>query len=226
LDENMDEIYTISQYFPLSSSDPILEKYLDHHLGSCLKCSENELYSSAYSHLHILYMIFVYVQLLRIAKEKVQEFDLCWVGFPSQEKDFLKEPSSPFSFSKIKEKTVFRFFRLVGFDDGSISDISSLVNKRNNHLHANGQLFFESSDDFEKEVSGYIKKMQTIITKQLDFLKPIYSSLVAGYEEGFEMTQDEIETNFADQYYFSEYELKLLAQGKDDIVSKFIIDEM
>jgi hypothetical protein len=75
----MDEIYTLSQYFPLSSSDPTLEKYLDHHLGACLKCSENELYSSAYSHLHILYMIFVYVQLLRIAKEKVwkvpQKFD-------------------------------------------------------------------------------------------------------------------------------------------------------
>ena len=222
----MDKIYTLSQYFPLSSSDTTLKKYLDHHLGACLKCSENELYSSAYSHLHILYMIFVYVQLLRIAKEKVQEFDLCWVGFPSQEKDFLKEPSSPFSFSKIQEKTVFRFFRLVGFDDGSISDISSLVNKRNNHLHANGQLFFESQDGFEKEVGGYIKKMQTIITKQLDFLQTIYSSLVAGYEEGFEINQDEIETNFADQYYFSEYELKLLAQGKVDIVSKFIIEKM
>ncbi len=222
----MDEIYTLSQYFPLSSSDPILEKYLDHHLGACLKCSENELYSSAYSHLHILYMIFVYVQLLRIAKEKVQEFDLCWVGFPSQEKDFLKEPSSPFSFSKIQEKTVFRFFRLVGFDDGSISDISSLVNKRNNHLHANGQLFFESQDDFEKEVGGYIKKMQIIIIKQANFLQTIYSSLVVGYEEGFEITQDEIETNFADQYYFSEYELKLLAENRDDIVSKFIIEKM
>lgn len=222
----MDEIYILSQYFPLNSSDPILEKYLDHHLGACLKCSKNDLYSSAYSHLHILYMIFVYIQLLRIAKEKVQEFDLCWVGFPSQEKDFLKEPSSPFSFSKIKEKTVFRFFRLVGFDDGSISDISSLVSKRNNHFHANGQLFVESQDDFEKEVGEYIKKMQAIITKQTNFLQKIYSSLVAGYEEGFEINQDEIETNFADQYYFSEYELKLLSKNRNDIVSKFIIDEM
>jgi hypothetical protein len=222
----MDEIYTLLQYFPLRSSDPTLDKYLDHHLGACLKCGENELYSSAYSHLHLLYMIFVYVQLLRIAKEKAQEFDLCWVGFPSIEKDFLKEPSSPFSFSKIKEKTVFRFFRLVGFDDGSISDISSLINKRNNHLHANGQLFFESQDDFEKEVDVYIKKIQTIITKQSDFLKPIYSLLIAGYEKGFKITRDEVETNFADQYYFSEYELKFLAEGKNDIVSKFIIDEM
>jgi len=32
--------------------------------------------------------------------------------------------------------------------------------------------------------------------------------------------------NFADQYYFSEYELKILANGKVDIVSKFIIEKM
>jgi hypothetical protein len=50
--------------------------------------------------------------------------------------------------------------------------------------------------------------------------------LVSGYERGFKITQDEIETNFADQYYFSEYELKLLAQNKKDIVSIFIINEI
>ena len=222
----MDEIYSLSQYFPLSISDPTLEKYINHHLGSCIKCIENELYSSAYSHLHILYMIFVYIQLLRIAKEKSQEFQFCWIGFPSQEKDFLKNPSSPFSFSQIQEKTVFRFFRLVDFDDGVIGNISSLVNKRNDHLHANGKLFFETGEDFEKEVEIYINNMQTIIKKQLDFLQNIYQTIIQGYETGFEMTRDEIETNFADQYYFSEYELKLLAENRDDIVSKFILDEI
>lgn len=222
----MDEVYNISQYFPLSISDPTLEKYIDHHLGSCIKCAENELYSSAYSHLHILYMIFVYIQLLRIAKEKSQEFQFCWIGFPSQEKDFLKNPSSPFSFSQIQEKTVFRFFRLVDFDDGLIANISALVNKRNDHLHANGKLFFETSDDFEKEVETYINNIQTIIKKQSDFLQNIYTTIIQGYETSFEMTKDEIETNFADPYYFSEYELKLLVDGKSDIVSKFIIDEI
>jgi hypothetical protein len=222
----MDEIYTLSQYFPLSTYDPILEKYLDHHIGAFIKCSENDLYSSAYSHLHILYMIFVYINLLRIAKEKSQEFDLCWVGFPNQEKNFLKKPSSPFSFSKIQEKTVFRFFRLVGFNDGSISDISSLINKRNSRFHANGELFCESVDDLEKEVNVYIKKIQLIIEKEKNFLNSIYMPLVSGYERGFKITQDEIETNFADQYYFSEYELKLLAQNKKDIVSIFIINEI
>ncbi|MEC9492293.1 hypothetical protein [Flexistipes sp.] len=125
----MEEIHALSQYFPLDTSDPTLKRYLEHQLNHAIRCVENELYPSAYSHLHILYMVFVYIQLLRISKEKSDEFALCWVGFPSQEKDFLKDTTNPFAFSKIQEKTVSRFFRLVGFNDGSIGNISELVKK-------------------------------------------------------------------------------------------------
>ena len=188
----MQEIHTLLQYFPMSIAASDLKKYLHHHFEHFIKCSENELYSSAYSHLHILYMIFVYIQLIRIANEKSQEFNLCWVGFPKQEQDFLKDPTSPFSFSKVQEKTVFRFFRLVGFDDGTTADISELVNKRNNHLHANGKIFFEQLEDFEREVGIYLKKMQAIVEKQKKFLETIYLSLIENYEDDFEITEDEI----------------------------------
>jgi hypothetical protein len=68
--------------------------------------------------------------------------------------------------------------------------------------------------------------MQSIIDKQKSFLENIYKLLIKNYDKDFKITQDEIAINFTDQYYFSEYELKLLAQGKFDIVSKFIINEM
>ena len=220
--EIMDEIYTLSQYFPLSSSDPTLRKYLDHHLNACIKCGENELYSSVYAHLHILYMTFVYIQLLRIAKEKKQEFGFCWIGFPSQEKDFLKDPSSPFSFSKIQEKTVFRFFRLAGFDDGSIGNISEPVKTRNARLHAKGELFFENKTDFEREFEEYIKRMNKIIEKQKDFLEEIYNQLIKTFPKNYEITQDDIETDFSTQCFFSIYELRYLAQSKTDEISKYI----
>ncbi|WP_328217841.1 hypothetical protein [Flexistipes sp.] len=87
-------------------------------------------------------------------------------------------------------------------------------------------MFFETSEEFEQELEVYIKKMQTILIKQKSFLNGIYKSLIESYEEGFEITQDEIETNFAGQYYFSEYELRMLAQEKSDLASKFINNEM
>lgn len=219
----MEELYKLASYFPYSFSDSTLKKYFEHHYKACYKCAENNLYSSAYSHLHILYMTFVYVQLLRISKEKSREFKLCWIGFPQQEKDFLRDTESVFSFSKIQEKSVFRFFRIIGFDDGVIGDISSLVNKRNNHLHANGRLFFENVGDFENEIEQYYKKIETIISKQKDFLKELYNIIIGGFETDFEITEDVIKADFAEQYYFSKYELKLL-KDKDDIVSQFIKD--
>jgi hypothetical protein len=220
----MDEIYTLEKYFPLKISEPRLSEYFEHHLSSLICCVENELYSSAYSHLHILYMVFVYIQLLRISREKSENFELCWIGFPNQEKDFLKKPSSPFSFSKVKEKSIFRFFRLLDFDDSCIGNISSLVKTRNEHLHANGQLFFKMEEDFSKELINYIGKIEIIINKQKNFLENIYESLSRDYDDDFEIILDEIEINFAEQYLFSEYELKLLAEGKKDVISKFIND--
>jgi hypothetical protein len=220
----MEDIYSLAKYFPLSTSDEALSKYLTHHLENINKCVENELYSSAYSHLHLLYMAFVYIQLLRIAKENEEQFNYCWIGFPGEEKDYLKEPSSPFSFSRVKEKTVFRFFRLVGFDDSCIADISQLVTKRNGRLHASGSIYCEALDDFRIEYEIYIKKIEMIISKQREFLHSIYDALVITYDADYEITADDIETNFADQYYFSEYEMKNLAQGKTDIISKYIVE--
>ncbi len=223
---SMEELYTFSKYFPLKVSEPNLSKYIEHHLDHLINCGENGFYSSAFLHLHIVYMIFVYIQLLRIAKEKSQEFEFCWIGFPSQEKEFLKKPSSPFSFSMINEKTVFRFFRLVGFDDGSIGDISGIVNKRNKHLHANGNIFFKRKEDFVAEIELYESKFQCIIKKQRSFLESIYNSLIENYEEGYMITFDELEYDFANQYFFSEYELKFLAEEKNDRVSAFINNKM
>ena len=219
----MEEVQSLSQYFPLNIPDETLSKYVGHHLNNINKCVENELYSSAYSHLHLLYMAFVYIQLLRIAREKKEQFELCWIGFPNEEKDYLREPSSPFSFSNVKEKTVFRFFRLVGFDDGCIGDISQLVNKRNDRLHASGNIYCETLDDFLIEYKIYVQKIEMIINKQNNFLQEIYNSLVTTYDKDYEVMADDIEINFANQYYFSENEMKALSLGKADVISTYII---
>ena len=55
----------IEDFIPLNSGSPINE-YLTHHLQSLSKCRENQLYSSAFYHLHLVYMTLVYVQIERI----------------------------------------------------------------------------------------------------------------------------------------------------------------
>lgn len=217
----MEEIYELKAFFPLVIDDSNVQIYLNHHISHLQKCCENELYSSAYPHLHILYMTFVYFQLLRIAKEKVNEFKFCWIGFPSQEKDFLKNPSHPFSFSPIQEKSVFRFFRLVGFDDGTIGDLSSLVNDRNKTLHSTGDIFCANETEFIKKNDEYVRKMTDIIHKQKSFLSVIYQLIIDTFELDYEPNSDDITLSFGE---FSEFELKLLAENKIDKISVFITE--
>jgi len=167
-------------------------------------------------------MAFIYIQLLRIAREKEQEFEYGWIGFPSQEKDFLKDPTSPFSFSKVNEKSVFRFFRLVGFDDSDINNLSGLVTTRNTRMHASGNIHCANLEEFERELTTYIARMQLVIKKQYGFLSGIYKGLLETYDDEYEFTQDDLESNYHDQYLFSEYELRDIARGQTDKVSTFI----
>jgi len=215
----MEEIFELNKYFPYSITEPDQRNYILHHLDNIQKCIENNLYSSAFPHLHIVYMSFVYFQLLRISKEKNIEFNLCWIGFPNEEKDFLTKPDSPFSFHRIKEKTVFRFFRLLGLTDSSISNISSVVNNRNEALHANGLINCSTEHEFINEVNNYLRVMDKIIGEELLFIQPIYERISDTFDKDYTMTQDDIEISFGS---FSLIELDILTKDKSDVVSNYI----
>ena len=51
----------------------------------------------------------------------------------------MNAQKSPFAFSILNEKTVFRFFRLLDFDDATIGMISSCIKARNTIAHASGE---------------------------------------------------------------------------------------
>lgn len=216
----MEQINEISDFFPTQIDDPELKKYIDHHFKHLQECYEKELFASTLPHLHILYMVFVYFQLLRISQEKYQEFKLCWIGFPREEQDFLKKPTHPFSFSKIKETTIFRFFRLLDFDDSLVGKISAPVKNRNELLHANGKIFVGEVKTFEAKVGEYLNLMEEIVMKQETFLNNIYYDIMKEQNlEDMEITENEILLYLGT---FSTYELKFLAKIKTDNVAKFI----
>jgi hypothetical protein len=215
----MQELYAINDFYPIRVADTKLRDYIAYHVKHLQKCHENELYSSAFTHLHILYMVFIYFQLLRIAKENSREFQLCWIGFPQNEKDFLRDPDHPLSFKEVNEKSVFRFFRLVGFDDGLIGNISSPVTKRNKWLHATGEIYCETENKFECEVNDYIVRMNKIIVNQSSSLNSIYEEILSQFESDYIITDDDIVLYFSD---FSRYELVKITQDRNDLIANFI----
>lgn len=67
-----------------------------------------------------------------------------------------------------------------------------------------------------------MRRMKLVIDKELPFLRDIYKGLLETYDEDYEFTQDDLESNYHDQYMFSEYELTALAQNRQDKVPAFI----
>ncbi len=217
-----DESFEFEQFFPIHLDDQELQNYINHHITHMQKCCDNALYSSAYPHLHIVYMTFVYIQLLRIANEKQEIFQYSWIGFGQHEKEFLKKPTHPLSFSPINEKSVFRFFRLVGFDDGTISDLAGLVEERNKNHHAKGDIICKDNQSFQNKAQEYLRRIQDIVMKQNHFLAAIYQQVCTTFEADYTLTADDIELNFGS---FSNFELKILSKSKSDFISKCIYQE-
>ena len=159
----MEELIELDNLFPIYLEDIELKKYLNHHMSHLKLCYENNLFSSGYPHLHIIYMLFIYFQLTRVAAYKPTNFRLCWIGMKKDDENFYFKNPTTTSFSRINEKTVFRFFRLLNITDEQIADLSTLINNRNDSLHATGNIYCESKDSFDRELSKYIKRMWKLI---------------------------------------------------------------
>lgn len=231
----MESSYEITKFLPLKIEDGDVLKYVQYHAEKLDQSIENNIESWIFFHTHILYMTFVYFQLLRISQFKEQEFKYSWIWLSSNEKDFLKKIWSPFAFSAINERTVFRFFRLIDFDDWTIWNISKCVNERNDFAHAT----WIHIGDLDEKIEKYFISMETIINKSKDFLNEVYfkfkelnPDLLANIDEywkpnTYEIQQDDLETNLYIPFDISEYEwLKLIEWNKEDKVLKALKENL
>ena len=220
-----EEAAKIREYLPINSNFVQLGEFIDHHFLHLVGCVENKLYSSSLTHLHILYMVFVYIHIFRIADENKESFKYSLVGFPQQEKEVLKEPDFPLVLSVINEKTVFRFFRLNSFSEELIGEIASPVSTRNDCLHANGKIICKDEVSFERELRSYFSKMDKINSGNRNILQNLYEHFALDpllLDDEYELTFDDIETNVLLTGGFSSEELRLATTGKSDRVSIFI----
>lgn len=217
--------YEITQFLPMKVEDQHVAQYISYHIKKLDESIEHKIETWVFLHTHILYMTFIYIQLLRISKFKEREFKYSRIGLPSNEKDFAKTELSPFSFSGINEKTVFRFFRLLDFDDWMIGDISACVNERNKLLHATGNNF----ENLDQKIGKYITNMENIINKSKYFIQELYQWFINDNptlsEEWYKITYDDLETNLFLPYYISEYESKkLVKRNEEDKITKELKD--
>jgi len=208
----MEWAFEILDYLPKAGLNEQVNDYIQYHASELDKSIDNEIEMWIYIHTHILYMVFIYFQLLRISQVKEKEFRYSWIGLANNEKEFRKDNLNPFSFSSINEKTVFRFFRLIHFDDGFIWDISQCVNGRNDVLHAS----WNHISELDKKVEKYLRNMGKIVEQSQEFLQNNFKKFrddnASLFEEWYEVGNEDLESDLYIPYYLSIYELGKLTQ--------------
>jgi hypothetical protein len=222
-----DEILKLGDFLPIKPRDPRVDSLITHHYSHLQSCVKNELYSSSLVHLHILYMVIVYLQIQRITEVNQVAFTHSLIGFAREESNLLKEPNYPLLFSIINEKTVFRFFRLNGLDEGMISNLSGLVTARNRHMHASADIECETAVQFNTTFEMYLKNIVEMVNVNKNVHNKIYIDSEAFKDlndPSYEITDDDIELGVLLPGYFSLYELKNITAGRADKLSMRLIE--
>jgi hypothetical protein len=119
---------------------------------------------------HMLYMSFVYFSVWQIKQARPGDFANSIIFFKKEEERGLQGATSPFTFSEVNERSIFKFLRLAGCENQRIGQYQKLVDMRNEIAHPNGNIFFNDQTTADKrieEVMAQIRGIQAHMTPVL-----------------------------------------------------------
>jgi len=160
----MDEAIELSSYLPLSYKSPKEQEYIAFLWDAFETNYTHEKYQFAFLAYHMLTMSFVYFNIWQIKQNRPDDFGMAMIGFSKDLEKELLAATSPFTFWRINESSVMRFFKLIGCDNSKVGSYAALVRERNDTAHTNGNIFFSTPaalDDKITEVLRVVMEIQT-----------------------------------------------------------------
>jgi len=157
-----DDASLILDYLPYSYKSPQEEEYIIFLRETFLANYEKQKYQFAFIAYHMLFMSFVYFSIWKIKINKEKDFAKALIGFSKDLENTMLKASSPFSLSKIKESSIFRFLKLVRCNNAKIGEFTKIVKARNDISHSNGNIFFNSQDAVDEKINEVLKSVEEI----------------------------------------------------------------
>jgi len=157
-----DDASLILDYLPYSYKSPQEGEYIISLWETFLANYEKQKYQFAFIAYHMLFMSFVYFSIWKIKMNKEKDFAKALIGFSKDQENTMLNASSPFSFSKIKESSVFRFLKLVRCNNAKIGEFTKIVKVRNDITHSNGNIFFDRQDTVDEKINEVLKSVEEI----------------------------------------------------------------
>ncbi|WP_047303624.1 hypothetical protein [Pseudomonas fluorescens] len=159
---------------------------------------------------HMLYMSYVYFSVWQIKQAKPEAFTHA-VLFQQKEKELLTA-SSPFTFSEVNERSIFKFLRLAGCENQHIGKFQKLVDQRNEIAHPNGNIFFSdqaAADLRIEEVMQQIRGIQVHMTSVLHgCLLQFLRDSANPEDREIADAADHVEINFLHKHYLSRKDIE------------------
>lgn len=203
----MDDAFPILDYLPNSFREPGEQEYINFLWDAFASNYENEKYQFAMLPYHMLYMSFVYFSVWQIKLMRPKDFENASIFVPQKERDILKA-STPFTFSVVNERSIFKFLKLIGCEDQHTGSFAKLVDLRNDLAHSNGLINCReqrSADQRIGEVMRQVCAIQSHMTPLLhECLKRfLVESCSQECSMQYDNPQDQIKEMLVHEHYFS-----------------------
>ncbi|MFJ1472200.1 hypothetical protein [Massilia orientalis] len=206
----MDEALEIHDYLPLAYPSASEGEYI-RFLWEGFESNYNSgKYQFAMLAFHMLYMSYVYFSVWQIKQAKREAFTHA-VLFQQKEKELLTA-TSPFTFSEVNERSIFKFLRLTGCENQHIGKFQKLVDQRNEIAHPNGNIFFSDqkrADQRIEEVMQQVRGIQAYMPPVLHrcFMQFLRDSVNPDEREIADIN-DHVEINFLHKHYTSRKDIE------------------
>lgn len=203
----MDDALPILEYLPNSFREPGEQEYINFLWDAFASNYENEKYQFAMLPYHMLYMSFVYFSVWQIKLIRSRDFGHATIFIPEKERGIL-QATSPFTFSVVNERSIFRFLKLIGCDDQDTGSFASLVKVRNDLAHSNGLINCKDQTAADRRIADVMRQVRAIQSHMTPLLHECLSQFLlesCAEEDSMEYDnpEDQIRELLVHKHYFS-----------------------
>jgi len=170
----MEEATELGNYLPISFKTPKEQEYIEFLWDAFETNYTHGKYQFAFLAYHMLTMSFVYFNIWQIRQARREDFEKGLIGFGKDIEKKLLEATSPFAFSAEKERSILRFLKLIGCDNGKIGTYAKLVDDRNETAHPNGNIFFSTQAALEAKITEILRVVDEIQTHSKPVIEHCY----------------------------------------------------
>lgn len=203
----MDDALPILEYLPSSFREPGEQEYINFLWDAFASNYENEKYQFAMLPFHMLYMSFVYFSVWQIKLMRPKDFENAAIFVPQKERDILKA-STPFTFSVVNERSIFKFLKLIGCEDQHTGSFAKLVDLRNDLAHSNGLINCRDQRSADQRIGEVMRQVCAIQSHMTPLLQECLKRFLVEScaQEGnmqYDNPQDQIKEMLVHEHYFS-----------------------